>query len=68
MYGAVPPTGVAVASPFASPHAGATVSAAVQVGPAISVKVATQVVVHPLSSVTVTIYTPAAKPVATAVV
>ena len=68
MYGAVPPIGVAVASPFANPHVGAVVSAAVQVGPAISVNVATQVVVQPLSSVTVTVYIPAAKPLAVAVV
>ena len=53
-YGAVPPTGFAVAVPFASPHV-ESVADAVHVGDELDPTEALHSVVHPAASVTVTL-------------
>ena len=69
MYGEVPPTADAVACPF-SPALQLTLASTIAdaVSVAGSLMVTEAVSVHPLSSVMVTVYVPAARPVAVAVV
>jgi hypothetical protein len=61
LYGNAPPSGVTVAVPFVAPHVVA-VEAAVAVGPGVSIMIDEPDAVHPVASVTVTMYVPATKP------
>ena len=66
MYGAVPPEAEAVAAPFAAPHVASVVASILAEGPPMSFIVAVAVEEHPFASVIVTVYVPAANPVAVA--
>jgi hypothetical protein len=67
--GAVPPAGVAVADPLLKPKPVAEVAVAVAVKAVADwLMVTIFEMEHPLASVTVTVYTPGANPVAVAVV
>ena len=56
MYSPVPPTAVTVAVPVPPLHTGFTLAVILAVSSGGSVKVIVAVVVHPLASVTVTVY------------
>ena len=66
VYGAVPPKAEAIAEPFAAPQVASLVASILAVGPPMSLIVADAVDEHPLASVMVTVYVPAANPVAVA--
>jgi len=68
VYGPTPPEGVIITEPFDPPLQETLVIAVVAVIGVAWVIVTLAVVVHPLPSVTVTVYDPAARPVAVAVV
>ena len=62
MYGAVPPTAETVVVPFVPALQLTLVPVATHVNGAGSVMVALHVAVHPLASVTTTVYVPGIKP------
>ena len=66
MYGTVPPEAEAVAEPFAAPQVASVVASILAVEPPWSFIVAVAVEEHPFASVIVTVYVPAANPVAVA--
>ena len=68
MYGCVPPVTVRFIDPVGTPLINKLVPTVEQFNGAGSVNVTVHIVVHKLSSVTVTVYVPAAKPVGLAVV